>query len=85
MKDGAIQTKASSGFSFDLESLFGNKDPEENEGDDPEENKSFAYSASQTTCKSVCPTAFSVLRSMWSMSSFTVCHVGPKPLSRQSG
>ena len=37
VKDGAIQTEASSGFSFDLESLMG--DPEENKGDDPEENK----------------------------------------------
>ena len=38
VKDGVIQTKASSGFSFDLESLFGNKqDPEETGTEDPEE------------------------------------------------
>lgn len=39
VKDGVIQTKASSGFSLDLESLFGNKgteDPEDTEGtEDP--------------------------------------------------
>ena len=45
MKDGAIQTEASSGFSFDLESLMGNpeetkgEDPEETKGEDPEETK----------------------------------------------
>ena len=38
VKDGAIQTKASSGFSFDLESLFGTGEPEE-KGDDPENAK----------------------------------------------
>ncbi|MBP5713622.1 MAG: hypothetical protein J6X07_02855 [Prevotella sp.] len=37
VKDGAIQTETSSGFSFDLESLMG--DPEESKGDDPEESK----------------------------------------------
>ena len=39
VKDGAIQTEASSGFSFDLESLTGSGDPEEGKGDDPEGGK----------------------------------------------
>ena len=39
VKDGAIQTEASSGFSFDLESLMNGGDPEESKGDDPEEAK----------------------------------------------
>ena len=37
------------------------------------------------TCTIVCPTACSVARSKCSMSSFTVCHVGPKLLCGQSG
>ncbi len=44
VKDGVIQTKASSGFSFDLESLFGTKGTEDPEGtgapEDPEGKKS---------------------------------------------
>ncbi len=37
VKDGAIQTEASSGFSFDLEGLMGDGDPQEDKKDDPED------------------------------------------------
>ena len=39
VKDGAIQTEASSGFNFDMESLLNGGDPEGTKGDDPEGTK----------------------------------------------
>ena len=47
--------------------------------------QALPYSSVHNTWMTVCPTAFSVLRSMCCMSSASVCHVGPNELWAQSG
>lgn len=47
--------------------------------------EAVAYCSVNSTCTTVWPTALSVLRSILSMVSDRVCHVGPKLLSAQSG
>ena len=43
------------------------------------------YCSEKSTCTAFCPTACKVLLSICSITSLTVCHVGPKLLCWQSG